>query len=88
MISAPPSSCDQQLFRREGSRRSLKCIFSSAWFPTAGWSAGVRCRVARLFPEREQAGGLGAIPGQLRDQLNSRHSSHSPFEGKANREGV
>lgn len=69
------------------SRRFLKCLFSSAWFPTAGWSAGVRCRVAQLFPEREQAGALGAIPGQLRDQLNSQHSSHSPFEGKANREG-
>lgn len=74
--------------RREDSRRFLECIFSSAWFPMAGWSAGVRCRVARLFPEREQAGALGAIPGQLRDQLNSQHSSHSPFEGKANREGV
>lgn len=54
----------------------------------AGWSAGVRFRLARLFPEREQAGVLGAIPGQLGDQSNSRHSSHSPFEGKANREGV
>lgn len=73
---------------QQDSRRFLKCLFSSAWFPTAGWSAGVRCRAAQLFPEREQAGALGAIPGQLRDQLNSQHSSHSPFEGKANKEGV
>lgn len=29
----------------------------------------------------------GSHTGTLGDQLNSRHSSHSPFEGKANREG-
>lgn len=61
--------------------------FCSAWFPTAGWSTGVQFQVALLFPERERPGALGAIPGQLRDQLNSRHSTHSHFEGKANREG-
>lgn len=62
--------------------------FHPAQFPTVGWSAGVQFQVAWLFPEREQAGALGAIPGYAGDQSNSRHSLHSPFEGKANKEGV
>lgn len=54
--------------------------------PQRGGQHGVQFQVARLFPKREQAGAHGSHTGTLWDQLNSQHSSHSPFEGKANRE--
>lgn len=48
-----------------------------------------RCPVSgsSAVPRTWAGRSAGSHTGTLGDQLNSRHSSHSPFEGKANREG-
>lgn len=57
-------------------------VFGCAWFPTAGWSPGVQFQVQlRLFPERERAGALGAIPGHSGISRIPSIPHIVPFEG-------
>lgn len=58
--------CDLKHSTSKAGKTFSWMYFRSAQFPTAGWSTGVQFQVARLFPEREQAGVLGAIPGHSR----------------------
>ena len=77
--------------REQGSKKCAGDIFLNvfSFCPVSHGGVVDRCPISgsSAVPRTWAGRSAGSHTGTLGDQLNSRHSSHSPFEGKANREG-